>query len=293
MVRVVYIAGEGHSGSTLLENILSTDPNSYPVGEVRKLKWFAKKHVYKKSRKGSQFLCSCGKDLSRCELWGNVLEDIDTDKLNPSFKDKIRIYLNALGILRRISFPRGGEKEMYESISQHASHLAGTKIKTIIDSSKVLPYLSYLSATMDLKISVLHIVRDGRAVINSFEKSKSIHRHWLKTFLFWILTNTSIPLLCRQRGIRYYRVSYDVLAQEPEQVVRKINDTLDLDASIEGLQGVHDTLHTFAGNKGRLGKMQTIRYDQSWRREMPAWKRGLLTTLCYLPNKIWVHNNES
>ena len=64
-VSVLYIAGAGRSGSTLLELLLARRSRLVPVGEVRFL-W----------QRGvvEDHLCSCGRAFSACPFWDEVLD---------------------------------------------------------------------------------------------------------------------------------------------------------------------------------------------------------------------------
>ena len=64
--KVLYIAGSGRSGSTILDNILGQIEGFFPVGEF----------VYVWNRLANDGICSCGSRFRACELWGPVLERV-------------------------------------------------------------------------------------------------------------------------------------------------------------------------------------------------------------------------
>ena len=73
-MRIIYIAGASHSGSTLLDMMLNAHPEIISVGEVLKLNRIkvAKTGRVKRTR------CSCGSaTLLQCEFWSRVNEWID------------------------------------------------------------------------------------------------------------------------------------------------------------------------------------------------------------------------
>ncbi|HJP60639.1 MAG TPA: hypothetical protein VJ865_11585, partial [Gemmatimonadaceae bacterium] len=60
---VIYIAGAGRSGSTILDTALGVLPRTESLGEVSNL--------FDASKTGG--MCSCGERLTDCCLWGGVL----------------------------------------------------------------------------------------------------------------------------------------------------------------------------------------------------------------------------
>src|SRR5512139_803541 len=64
-LRVVYIAGVGRSGSTVLDSVLGNHPLIQSVGELSRLAndaWI------------QNFYCSCGKRSKECPFWVEVYE---------------------------------------------------------------------------------------------------------------------------------------------------------------------------------------------------------------------------
>ena len=70
--RVAYIAGAGHSGSTVLSLALGGSPDAVALGEVASL--FAE--ARRPASEQMQRPCSCGEDLRHCSLWGEVLLEL-------------------------------------------------------------------------------------------------------------------------------------------------------------------------------------------------------------------------
>ena len=72
--RIVYIAGLGHSGSTILDLALGVHTDAVGLGEVYTL-------LRKKQRQNHMgSLCSCGETATKCPFWSKLdkaLEDSD------------------------------------------------------------------------------------------------------------------------------------------------------------------------------------------------------------------------
>ena len=61
MTRLVYIGGFGQSGSTLLESLLTANPQVVACGEIAN--GF-------EGRTGRELKCSCGELAKDCPVWG-------------------------------------------------------------------------------------------------------------------------------------------------------------------------------------------------------------------------------
>ncbi len=69
-MRVIYIAGAAHSGSTLLDLMLNAHPDIVSVGEVLKLN---RQLAYRDPERKTYAPCSCGApSLLQCEFWSAV-----------------------------------------------------------------------------------------------------------------------------------------------------------------------------------------------------------------------------
>src|SRR3990172_10422147 len=69
-MRVIYIAGAAHSGSTLLDLMLNAHPDIVSVGEVLKLN---RQLAYRDTEKKTYAACSCGAaSLWDCKFWSAV-----------------------------------------------------------------------------------------------------------------------------------------------------------------------------------------------------------------------------
>ena len=70
--QVVFIASRAHSGSTLLNLLLSGHPRLVALGEVFNLFDFEAGHINRQDK----ILCSCGETMSRCKFWGPLTEQL-------------------------------------------------------------------------------------------------------------------------------------------------------------------------------------------------------------------------
>ena len=75
-MKVIYIAGLYHSGSTLLDMVLGNLPNFVGLGEV----FLTFKGEFKDR-------CTCNQPIEKCEFWGDVIKKLQEEpNLDPQSK---------------------------------------------------------------------------------------------------------------------------------------------------------------------------------------------------------------
>ena len=77
MKPIVFISSRGHSGSTLLDLMLSGHPRLIGVGEVYSLF----DQVRNLLNRPNEVKCSCGKFMDQCEFWSPA-----TELLRPAYE---------------------------------------------------------------------------------------------------------------------------------------------------------------------------------------------------------------
>ena len=296
--RVVYLAGLGRSGSTLLERLLGEMPGACPAGEVV--------HMWLRSVRDDE-RCGCGQPFSSCPFWQQVgqaafggWDRVDVDRVTRlrAQVDRARFLpLLASAPLRRRLQPAladyvGHYQRVYAAISQ----VSGSPV--VIDSSKHASLAFCLRSSPDVDLRVVHMVRDSRAVAYSW--SKVVERpeaagSQMSTYpaasaaLRWNLQNSALQLLS-QLGTPTLRVRYEDFVRSPAATLSEI-------AAFAGLPGGPDfgflgtdgpghwwadlrATHTASGNPMRFSTGRVpIRYDAAWQAAMLAGHRRTVTTL--------------
>ena len=291
-IKIIYICSNGHSSSTLINCINGAAKNAFSVGEVKAFYYFVNKIKPKDYDFELPFLCDCQKDLKNCEFWSPITKKINSNKLfsrQPTLKQKLQLFSYLFLKIPKIHKKNSEDEKLFKEILQQAKKIKGEEVQYIIDSSKDLNRLMYLSQNKHLDIQVIHLVRDGRAVINSHEKQGYF---WIRTLFEWFSLNFFSKLFLKLHNIKYYNLSYDKFAQNPTYYIKELNKEFNLKINpntfLEDIQ--NEEWHNFAGNSARWSKFTEIKYDQSWKKRMPKWKQFVLTILCYIPNKLWVYN---
>ena len=129
MKKIIYIAGLGHSGSTVLDMSLGSHRSITGLGEIYvSINNRNPEKLYKNST------CSCGEKAESCVFWKRV-------------KD--------------ISFSYKSTKEKYIKLIEVFNETFGNEVILVDSSKNSYPYLKYLNENFDLRL--VYISRDFRS----------------------------------------------------------------------------------------------------------------------------------
>ena len=291
-VKVVFIAGYGRSGSTLLDRMLGQVEGFCSAGELR--------HVLREGYVENR-LCGCGTPFRSCPFWREVtgeafgtIDRFDARQLLGA-KERVdrwwRLPQLAWGLgssagQADLARYRDALRRLYAAIGA----VSGADV--IVDSTKDVSHGYVLRGIGEpVEPYVVHLVRDSRAVAHSWRRTKfnpgsggDMQRYGaLRTSAEWTAIN-ALTALHRRLGSRYALLRYRDLAADPPAAVRTV-----LELVGEGGRGLPftapDTVvlgeqHTAAGNPMRFQRGElTVRPDERWRDHMPAGARALVTAL--------------
>ncbi|WP_045363682.1 sulfotransferase family protein [Methyloceanibacter caenitepidi] len=256
---LVYVAGYGRSGSTLVGRLIASTGQALDVGEVAMAPLFLSKP---KSR------CSCGARLTACPVWGAVPEELRQLPPRPANRHDHAALLRAI--------------------------LEVSTQQTIVDSSKTAALLAFrphfLSRTLPVKLYLVHLVRDPRAVVWSVVRDRRTRRDqpsvWrdvllaAKTSLVWQAANVAAELQGLWFAPDMIRLRYDHFVRFGTP--RTLEGILPQGAQ-EGVtheSGIGD-YHSLGGNAMRNEKTVVVRLDDAWRTQMPRHLLYLATVLSF------------
>lgn len=214
---VVFVASLPHSGSTLLDLVVSTHPEAVGVGELRPVR-----DAVVAGRRLDDRRCTCGATATDCDLWGPVLA--------------------RLGSTTTAS-------ELAAAVVDVAHHRLGRRI--IVDSSKQAPQLQAV-ASLPVDLRVVHLTRDVRSWAAAMRRTGRApalraprHRADLAAlraalsfrarrtsfglFRWWYLRNRALEATLRAVGAPTIRLSYEELATATPGALRRLATDLGLD----------------------------------------------------------------
>lgn len=293
-VSVLYIAGAGRSGSTLLELLLARHRSLVPVGEIRFL-W----------QRGvvEDHLCSCGRPFSACPFWGEVLDRAYGDRRDAVAADMLdldarldrmrRIPQMRVPALRRDGFAPEFERYGRRLAQLYRAVLEVSGASAVIDSSKEPPYAFALAASPGIDPFVVHLVRDSRAVAYSWQRTKvrpeiSSRVQYMRRFepassaREWLRKNTLFELMSLGHRDAYHRLLYEEFTRDPEGhlecILRRWRAAGHPDPG-EAVDGPRE-VHSVSGNPIRFDReIGAVSPDMEWRERMDTKTRRTVALL--------------
>lgn len=277
--KVIYIFGAGHSGSTLLDVLLSTHSEIQGVGEVHRLS------LQPDSRE-----CGCGKTIANCHYWAPVIDlylkranSINlqakntfppTTLLRDEYPNSAALPLDILAVLggRKLISVLGKSNSwigqyleiiknsyaLYDAIAEvHAA-------KIVVDSTKnpLRGKMIYLGSPW--RTFCLHLVRDGRAVAASMMRRKQVPmynaaRSWRNACIKTEAALISIPA-ARKQVLRY-----EDICRNPLVELNKILSNFELSVTAADIDRIDAEHHQIPGNPAVHGGMRGIQIDEKWK----------------------------
>lgn len=287
--RVLYVTGWCRSGSTLLGNLLNELPGVAHVGELNYL-W--SNGVL---GTGTNSTCGCGKDLRDCEVWRQVLLELDGDAIATEMIGLHNAHLRTRFTGERLREARGLARpprdvrrvsEVRRRLYTAIGEVLGAEL--IVDTSKFPAEAAHLMGLLDLRPQVLHLVRDPRATAYSWHRAKGYIPAMspLRSSTYWTGFNAASEWIAGAFPGRCLRLRYEDFAARPAETIDRVMAWAGLSPPgpvIDGGTARLGVNHTVTGNPDRLRTGPVaIRPDDAWRTALPA-SSVALSTLAALP----------
>jgi hypothetical protein len=281
--QVVLIAGSGRSGSTLLEQMLTENSRSISVGEL--------KYLWSRGLLRNE-LCSCGKPALECEFWTQVTRPFIDENRSIEGIEELRLQVERhrhfflYRILRLPSAKYAAARKEYLGILEtlYSSIYDASSGAMIIDSSKDPAHIELASAIFS-RPQILHLIRDSRAVVYSWQTPKRRSEvYWkeeyipkisvLRSISDWMFINLSIMVFFSRRR-EYRRVRYEDLFCQGSQ--KEIVNSFVRSSPGGGVS------HSISGNPQRFEKIQRPKVlDERWKSGMP-YTAQIMTSVLTAP----------
>ena len=310
-MKLIYIAGDNRSGSTMLDMMLAGHSEITSLGEAHQLRAYATKDTrYYEQTAGDRahdMVCFCGEDLESCEFWqgvqkelGRPLESLDLKLsfLRSDLKNKPVKFLQKkiLWMLFNL-FPSlydraiihrvvGGEhigKEsriLYEAVAQVSD------TRYVMDSSKNPNRMCSIAKEIPQDMKAILLCRDFKGTVYSKMK-RGIPM--LKAALQWKWTVQKMERYSQNLPEKnVLRVKYEDICEHTEREIRRICGFLELDFESTMLKRNIDGLHHLGGSPSKYaGKNEIIRLDRSYETHLTPVQRSRLYHLVRNEADIW------
>lgn len=293
---VVYIAGSGRSGSTLLERLLGQLDGVQTLGEVH--------HMWLRAL-GKNEQCGCSQSFTDCEFWTKVGQEAfgGWDNVSISEVEHLKSQVDRQRHQPLTALP-WTSKNRTEKLLDYTDYYARvyhavqktTGARIIVDSGKHPSLALALTHRRDIDLRVVHLVRDSRGVSHSWGKAvrrpeattsaDSMMQQYspLVSSVLWLSTNVAAESL-RLRGARGYRMRYEDLVSNPQEALRELFGSLGLPDELQLPIEQDGTIelrpnHSAAGNPMRFTVgSTTLRPDTAWHTQMSTKERRLVSLL--------------
>lgn len=287
MKELVYISCRGHSGSTLLDLMLSGHPRLIGVGEVYSLFDPARNFL----NRPKEVRCSCGKQMDQCDFWGKTTDLLrERWTAGASEQELYRLFLSSF----------------YEYFGQDAIP---------VDISKTDDALNTLKTLEDINIKVVFLVRDVRSwtisMRDTIRRSKDfaltdlirkygwrlgkpfLGRMSSKFFWHWYILNRRTQRLLRDNGLSFIQIGYEELCLYPDFIMKKISEFLKLEYTEDMLTLTDKQSHVLLGNRMRSQKekRRRVAYDDRWFYKLEWMLPALIFPQIMKYNSIEVYRN--
>jgi hypothetical protein len=291
--KVLFIAGNGRSGSTILDVVLGQLDDFFAVGELRRI-W---DRGLIENRP-----CGCGKPFRQCATWGAILEEAFgsaedvAPKLIASHRDMLTQTKHLPAMLLGTPSPlRKREIKSFVAILDklYRAIQTVTGARVIVDSSKWPMYAYMLDQTKCVDLHILHLVRDPRAVAFSwgreriFEGERTLPTQGaLKSTFYWASWNPAIRYLWNRSGSSYHFLKYESFIEQPEEslseIIGFVGEAVSTTPFVGPSQVKLERTHAVAGNIARLtaGPVD-LRLDDEWKSKLSTPKKTLVTCLTW------------
>jgi hypothetical protein len=260
-MKIVYIAGYGRSGSTILDLLLSNTDEAFGVGELTNL--------HKSGWINNEF-CSCGNRANDCDFWSKI-------KMNYECNSKMSIEEYHLQKTKYEKITTGIFNLMFDYLFQTKKYSAfkvSTKIlyqliadvsnKSVLIESSKSPLRLLSLKLMGFNIKTLFLFRNGFSVLNSVRKplKKDLEngiqqdldpQSTLKTALSWKINNYMVLLFCIGDNMK---LKYESLIKNPSKIITSIGEYCQIDVkNVLNLISSKESFkkgHAIAGNRLRM-----------------------------------------
>jgi hypothetical protein len=287
---VVYLAGSGHTGSTLLAMLADVHPAIASVGEI------AVKPKIRRRGDGETQKCSCGAVIVECPFWKDVFERVTRQGLDFDARSWSNDYRFENPVLHRVLSRDSSYTSLRRARRWAEEHLPiyrrriratdrvniafvravldATGATVFFDTSKGTARLARLLAIREFDVKVVTLVRDVRAYAASARRrGKSLTDAagtWRKDQL--AIRELVEPLAPEQRA----RIRYEDLCEDPAATLKRLWSFCGV-VPMDPPTRVFSSEHHVLGNNMRMAGPIEVRLDQRWRRDLaPAEQAAVL-----------------
>ncbi|MGK0387743.1 MAG: hypothetical protein ACI94Y_000469 [Maribacter sp.] len=296
--KIVFVISFAHSGSTLTDKIMGNHPDMFSLGEIER---------YNEVVNKPHNICGCGDEYADCSFWNSFFP-----KLNAHVNDDVvknakafptvtevdvksslkRMLLKTMYVMK--AFVLGSTHKKYETSVKNMGQMYHLLMEesgknVLVDSSKNIfrALLTYKLLRKEFDVKILFLVRDGRAVMQSFQKKKSsfvldeskgeVKQFEIKKFSNSVLVNgwvrqnlfclTLLKLFVKKKDL--FQAKYEDVTLHPSSMLKQIVEWIGLDYKEKMLDLKSNVNHMMGGHPSRVNAKTINPPSYSWKKELP------------------------
>lgn len=288
-MKILYLMGAGHVGSTVIDVVIGAHPRIESLGEAWKLPgaW---------ADPASDRVCACGTAIRACAFWREargVWAELVGDDGVTRYVGSMRRFEGSRAAWPRLLQSRlrptaefleyqRRNRALYEAVRRASG-------KPMVVESSLSPRRAYvLATTPGIELYLVHLVRDGRGVIWSHQNpaKRAVRKSFRpapawQTTRYWVSANLqSAYVYSRLPAERRMRLRYEDFATDPDAALGRLGSFVGEDLSglltpDRAIRQPAPVRHTPGGNRVRLMKEVQVRRDFGWMEHLPAKDRAL------------------
>lgn len=287
-LRVVYLTGSGHTGSTLMAILLQAHPRIVSVGETS-----IKPGIRRRPDRLAAQKCSCGSRISECVFWRRVFERVNEQgfefgaaswnndyRLDNPLMHRLLSRHSSYRPLRRFQNWAADHLPIHHRRMQQIDRVNVAFIRAALDAgagdvffdtSKRTMRLSRLLKLPTLDVKVLRLVRDVRGYTASAKRRgysiQAASRAWKQTQRVINEITLSVPAANR------LTVRYEDLCADVGATMQRLHDFIGVD-NVDPFNAVNTRQHHVIGNSMRLQESIRVKLDETWRERLSATEQN-------------------
>ncbi len=285
--RVLFIGGEGRSGSTVLERLVAAYPQTCAVGEL--------KNLFERGV-GHHELCGCGNPVVSCELWSEVGQrlvggwDTDAGRELVEFFTRVNHRLQLPVILTGRGAMVARARSVLAVLYPMIAELTGSSV--IVDSSKHPAWAYLLAGIEEIDLRVVHLVRHPSGVVHSWSKpvvrpqagdgrgDQLMPAHSpLEVSIRWDVFNGLFRHLAN-RSVPTVLIRYEDYVEDTEGALQACLGLVDLPYDTRPVS--MSSGHGIAGNPSRFAAgLEKITRDDQWLSQLGATKHRMVSAITW------------
>jgi hypothetical protein len=288
-LRVVYVAGSGHTGSTLLALMLDEHPQIVSVGET------AVKPKIRRRGDAPKQPCSCGATVEACAFWSGIFEhvrrsghDMGPDRWTNDYRSEHPLVHRVLTRESSYRPVAATQRWLNAHLPAHAARMRRADAVNVAfvraaldvanadvfcDTTKHTLRLARLLAIPELDVRVITLVRDVRGYVSSAKR-----RGYRIQDAAWTWRRDQEVIARLTEGLtpeRRHVLRYEELCADPADTLRRLHAFCGVDEH-PPVASMRSDSHHVLGNSMRLNGRITVRLDESWKQKLAADEQQLV-----------------